>query len=63
MKFIDTTPDSMINLVGVVHAGQRKVQEALKQKRGDSRPLFPVFYRKIYFLVSNQQFSNLAVHG
>ena len=63
MKFIDRTSDSMINLVGVANAGERTLQETTKQKRGSFCPPFLLFYRKIYFLVSNEEFSNLAVHG
>lgn len=63
MKFIDRSLDSTINLVGVGNAGKRKLWRTYKQKRGDYRPLLLLFYRKIYFLVSNEQFSNLAVYG
>ena len=63
MKFIDRKPDSIVNLVGVCNRRERTLQGTTQQKRGVSHSLFLVYYRKIYFLVSNQEFSNLAVHS
>jgi len=63
MKFIDRKPDSIANLVGVFNRRERTLQGTTQQKRGMLHSLFLVFYRKIYFLVSNQEFGNLAVHS
>lgn len=63
MKFIDRKPDSIANLVGVCNRRERTLQGTTQQKRGVVHSLFLVFYRKIYFLVCNQEIANLAVHS